>query len=64
MALADDIAALKAAIRKGVKSVSYDGHMVTYQSTEEMRATLADMERELSGQRVTRTVYDTTRGFR
>lgn len=46
MALADDIAALKAAIRRGVRSVAYDGHSVVYQSAAEMKATLAQMERE------------------
>ena len=46
MALADDITALEAAIRRGVRSVEYDGQRVTYQSRAEMVATLRDMKRE------------------
>lgn len=46
MALADDIAALEAAIAKGVRSVSYDGHSITYQSAADMRATLTNLKRQ------------------
>lgn len=46
MAIADEIAALEAALRRGVKSVSYDGQSVTYQSRAEMVATLRSMKRE------------------
>ena len=46
MALADDIAALEAAIRRGVKSVSYDGHQVTYQSRDDMVKTLRSLKKQ------------------
>lgn len=47
----DDIDALKAAIRTGVLSVSYDGpprRTLTYQSLAEMRSLLAAMVSEVS----------------
>ena len=44
--LAEQIAALEAAIAKGVKSVSYDGHSVVYQNAADMRATLASLKRQ------------------
>ena len=44
--LSDEIAALKSAIRRGVKSVTYDGQTVTYRSLSEMRSILAEMERD------------------
>jgi|GEM_PF-2951174 len=43
-----DIDALKAAIALGVKRVEYDGQSVTYQSREEMMATLESMEAEVA----------------
>lgn len=46
MAIADDIAALEAAIRTGARSVQYDGQSVTYRSLDDMRSTLASMKRE------------------
>lgn len=46
MALADDIAALESAIRRGARSVSYDGHSVTYQTRDDMVKTLRAMKRE------------------
>lgn len=45
MALADQITALEDALARGVKSVAYDGHSVTYQSAAEMRQTLAALKR-------------------
>lgn len=46
----DQIDALKASIAKGVKSVSYDGHTVTYHSLSEMREALAFMEGEVEAE--------------
>lgn len=46
MALTDEIAALQSAIRRGVKSVQYDGHSVTYQSLDDMQRVLRQMQRE------------------
>ncbi|HLS19403.1 MAG TPA: hypothetical protein VK090_06300 [Paracoccaceae bacterium] len=46
MALAKEIAALEAAIRRGVRSVQYDGQSVQYQSRDDMIATLRAMKRE------------------
>ena len=45
-ALAEQIAALEAAIAKGVRSVTYDGNSVTYQNAADMRATLASLKRQ------------------
>lgn len=39
--------ALKNAVAKGVKSISYDGHSVTYNSLNEMRQVIKMMEREM-----------------
>jgi len=68
MALADDIAALTAAIRQGIQTVEYDGRRVTYRSLDEMRSILSDMERDQSaaqgGSRVSRQVFGTSRGWR
>lgn len=54
----EQLTALKAALAKGVKTVSYDGRSVTYQSAQEMRETIAMIERELQG-RSTRSNYPT-----
>ena len=43
-----DITTLKAAVASGVLTVSYNGRSTTYQSLSEMRALLADMERQVS----------------
>jgi hypothetical protein len=44
----DDIDALKAAMSKGVKRVRYTSGETEYQSVDDMRKLLADMEREVS----------------
>lgn len=41
------IDALKDALARGVRSVTYDGKQVDYQSREEMRKQLAEMEAEV-----------------
>jgi hypothetical protein len=41
--------ALKAAIARGTQTVSYNGRSVTYHSLKDMRALLAEMERDLAG---------------
>lgn len=46
MSLTTQIAALESALAKGVRSVAYDGHSVTYQSAAEMRATLSILKRQ------------------
>jgi len=43
-----DIDALKAAIALGVRKVEYENQAVTYQSREEMMATLKAMEGEVA----------------
>lgn len=56
--------ALAATIAKGVLTVEYDGHRVTYQSLEHMRALLAEMDASLSqsaGTRIYRTYATYTR---
>ena len=40
--------ALQAAIASGVQSVTFNNRTVTYQSLEEMRAVLAEMNRQLT----------------
>lgn len=55
----EDLDTLKAAVRSGVLTVSYNGppaRTVTYQSLDAMRSLLAEMRREVSG--------STTRGYR
>lgn len=42
------LAALKAAVAKGVRSVSYDGQTVTYASISEMLRVISVIERELN----------------
>lgn len=44
--LAEQIASLESALAKGVRSVSYDGNAVVFQSAAEMRATLANLKRQ------------------
>ena len=46
--LQTDIDALKAAMGKGLKQVTYASGSVTYQSIDDMRKLLADMQREVS----------------
>ncbi len=43
-----DIDVLKAAMAKGVKRVRYTSGEVEYQSVDDMRKLLADMEREVN----------------
>ena len=42
------VTTLQAAVASGVLTVSYNGRSTTYQSLSEMRALLADMERQVS----------------
>lgn len=52
-----DFIALKKAIKSGARRVKgSDGKEVEYRSLAEMRATLAEMQREVYGRRVRRTV--------
>lgn len=44
-----NIDALRANIARGVKELWRDGERVTFQSLDEMRTLLAEMERELAG---------------
>lgn len=44
----DQVNALKAAVAKGVRTVTTDGHSVTYASTAEMLQLISVMERQLS----------------
>lgn len=44
----DDIDALKAAMAKGTKRVRYASGEVEYQSVDDMRKLLADMQREVA----------------
>lgn len=45
---AEQLAALKAAAAKGVRTVTVDGHSVTYASVSEMLRMIAVMEKELA----------------
>lgn len=45
----EQLTALKQALARGVRTVSYDGQTVTYQSADDMRKTIAAIERELAG---------------
>lgn len=45
---------LAAAVASGVRSVTYDNRSVTYGSLEEMRALLAEMDRQLAAVRTHR----------
>jgi hypothetical protein len=47
----EEIDALKAALRSGVRTVQQGPNAVTYASAAEMRATLREMEAELRGRR-------------
>lgn len=60
----EQLTALKAAVARGVRTVSYDGQSVTYASTAEMLRIIAMIERELSVTRgpILRTM-PTDRGF-
>jgi hypothetical protein len=49
-------AALQEAIASGVLRVSYDGKTVEYRSLAELREALAEVERNLSGQEMRRSV--------
>jgi hypothetical protein len=44
----EQLAALKAAAAKGLRTVSYDGRSVTFDSLKELRAQIAVMERDLN----------------
>ncbi len=51
MALADDLATLKAAARSGVERVRYaDGREVTYRTMAELRQAIADVEAEIAAE--------------
>lgn len=45
----EQIDALEEALASGVRTVTQGPNSVTYQSAEEMRATLASMKRQLAG---------------
>lgn len=59
--LADDIAALKAAIRTGARKVVYgygrDKREVEYRSLEDMQRVLSDLEDEATGRERLRTTF-------
>ena len=62
----EDREALKLAIKGGILTVTYDGpprRSITYQSLSEMRALLADMNRQVSSAPTNRLVKF-RRGFR
>lgn len=59
--LAEQIAALEAAVAKGVRSVAYDGHRVEYQSAADMRATLAALKRQAGTSTASAFYPDVTR---
>lgn len=59
-----DIDALKAAMAKGTKRVRYQAGEVEYQSVDDMRKLLADMERDVNpSTSVRRTVGRFVSGF-
>lgn len=59
-----DIDALKAAMAKGVKRVRYTSGEVEYQSVDDMRKLLADMQREANPDgNITRRVASYSSGF-
>lgn len=60
----EQLDALKAAVAKGVRTVSYDGQSVTYASVSEMLRVISMIERELNVTRgpILRTM-PTDRGF-
>jgi hypothetical protein len=62
----EQLSALKAQAAKGVRSVSYDGHLVQFASIEEMMKLIATIERELAGDggAARRVSYGNDRGFR
>ena len=60
----EDIAELKSAIKRGVRTVAVKDRSITYQSVEEMMMVLAAMEDEVAGETSTvsrRTTYVETR---
>lgn len=60
----NDIDALKAAIAKGVRDVSYGQNRVSYRDLDEMRETLRMMQAEVSGRSRVRVIKTyTSRGF-
>ena len=46
----EQVTALKNAVAKGIRTVSTDGHSVTYASTAEMLRVIAIMERDIAAQ--------------
>lgn len=59
----EQLEALRAAVAKGVRVVSYDGNRVEYQSVDEMLRLIAVMERTMPGAAGGRRVYPVyTRG--
>jgi len=54
-----EVDALESAIRRGVRSVEYNGESVTYRSLAEMRAILQDMKRQVYGSTSTGQTYPT-----
>lgn len=60
----EQLDALRSAVARGVREVEYDGERVRYNSVEEMLRLISVIERDLSTNRVTRTVYGSDRGFR
>lgn len=59
-----EIDALESAIRRGVRSVEYNGESVTYRSLSEMEAILQKMKRQVAGSTSTGQSYPTfTKGL-
>lgn len=56
--------ALRAAVARGVREVSYDGETVKYGTTQEMLRLISVIERDLSGNAAVRRVFRTTNGLR
>ena len=54
-----DLDALESAIRRGIRSVEYNGESVTYRSLDEMRAILKEMKRQISSSSSTGASYPT-----
>ena len=59
-----DLDALRSSIARGVRVVEYNGERVEYRSLKEMQSLASQMERELSGQASTRSVFGTSNGMR
>ena len=49
--------AMRSALAQGVRTVTTDGHSVTYNSPEEMRRQLAIMEAQVQGATATRQTH-------